>query len=110
MMDEKYVIEKLKENEERSKSNTHRIDTLENELKSNNMLALNVKELTVEIKYMREDYQQLAKKHTEEVQAIDNRINEIERKPGKRYEQIVTLIITNIVTAILVFLLGKIGL
>jgi hypothetical protein len=59
---------------------------------------------------MREDYQKLAETHAKEVQAIDNRLSDIERKPAKRYEQVVSLIITGIVTAVLGVLLGKFGL
>ena len=92
-MDEKYIL-KIQENEDRSKSNTRRIDDLEGDVKNNNTLALNVRELTIEIKHKREDYQKLAQKHTEEVKAIDTRLSDIERKPAKRYEQIVSLIIT----------------
>lgn len=92
-MDEKYIA-KIQENEDRSKSNQRRIESLENDVKNNNLLALNVKELTIEIKHMREDYQELAKKHNDEVRAIDNRLSEVEKKPVKRYEQIVSLIIT----------------
>lgn len=108
-MDEKYIL-KIQENEDRSKSNTRRIDDLENDVKNNNTLALNVRELTIEIKHMREDYQKLAETHAKEVQAIDNRLSDIERKPAKRYEQVVSLIITGIVTAVLGVLLGKFGL
>lgn len=107
-MDEKYIL-KIQENEDRSKSNTRRIDDLENDVKNNNTLALNVRELTIEIKHMREDYQKLAETHAKEVQAIDNRLSDIERKPAKRYEQVVNLIITGIVTAVLGVLLGKFG-
>lgn len=108
-MDEKYIL-KIQENEDRSKSNTRRIDDLENDVKNNNTLALNVRELTIEIKHMREDYQKLAETHAKEVQAIDNRLSEVEKKPVKRYEQVVSLIITGIVTAVLGILLGKFGL
>lgn len=108
-MDEKYIL-KIQENEDRSKSNTRRIDDLENDVKNNNTLALNVRELTIEIKHMREDYQKLAETHAKEVQAIDNRLSEVEKKPVKRYEQVVSLIITGIVTAVLGVLLGKFGL
>lgn len=107
-MDEKYIL-KIQENEDRSKSNTRRIDDLENDVKNNNTLALNVRELTIEIKHMREDYQKLAETHAKEVQAIDNRLSEVERKPAKRYEQVVTLIITGIVTTVLGILFGKFG-
>lgn len=92
-MDEKH-IQILIETESRSKSNTHRIDELEHDVKNNNILALNVRELTVEIKHMREDYQTLAQKHNEEVKVLDSRLSNIENKPVKRYEQIVSLIIT----------------
>ena len=92
-MEEKHM-QILIETEQRSKSNTHRIDELENKTESNNELALSVKELTVEIKYMREDYQKLAQTHAKEVQALDIRLAEIERKPVKRYEQIISIIVT----------------
>ena len=92
-MDEKYIA-KIQANEDRSISNQRRIQDLENDTKNNNLLALNVRELTIEIKHMREDYQELAKKHNEEVRAIDNRLSEVEKKPAKRYEQVVSLIIT----------------
>ena len=107
-MDEKYIL-KIQENEDRSKSNTRRIDDLENDVKNNNTMAINVRELTIEIKHMREDYQKLAETHAKEVQAIDNRLSEVEKKPVKRYEQVVSLIITGIVTAVLGVLLGKFG-
>ncbi len=108
-MDEKYIL-KIQSNEDQIKSNTRRIDDLENDVKNNNTLALNVRELTIEIKHMREDYQKLAETHAKEVQAIDNRLSDIERNPAKRYEQVVSLIITGIVTAVLGVLLGKFGL
>ena len=92
-MDERYIKE-LTETTERSKSNTHRIDGLEKEVKENNMLAINVKELTLEIKHMREDYQKSETKHAEELEKMDNRLAEVESKPVKRYEQVVSLILT----------------
>lgn len=108
-MDEKYIL-KIQSNEDRSKSNEHRIDELEDKTHTNTELALSVKELTVEIKYMRKDYQELAKKHTDEVTAIVTRLNEIEKKPADNWEKLKWIIITGIITAILGFLLGKFGL
>lgn len=92
-MDEKYIKE-LTETTERSKSNTHRIDGLEKEVKENNMLAINVKELTLEIKHMREDYQKSETKHAEELKKMDSRLSEVESKPAKRYDKVIDLIIT----------------
>ncbi len=108
-MDEKYIL-KIQENEDRSKSNMRRIEDLESESKSNNKLVSSVEKLTLEIKYMREDYQKLAEKHTEEVKAIDDRLKEIEKKPSDNWEKLKWIIITGIVTAVLGFLLGKFGL
>lgn len=92
-MDEKYIKE-LTETTERSKSNTHRIDGLEKEVKENNMLAINVKELTLEIKHMREDYQKSETNHAEQLKKMDTRLAEVENKPVKRHDKIVDLIIT----------------
>ncbi len=81
-MDEKYII-KIQENEDRSKSNTKRIDEIEIEQKSQRDLIVSVKELATEVKHMRED-----------MSKIDRRLSNVEEKPLKRYEQIVSLIIT----------------
>lgn len=108
-MEEKYIL-KIQENEDRSKSNTRRIDDLENDVKNNNTLALNVRELTIEIKHMREDYQKLAKQHTEEVKAIDNRLTEVEKKPAKRWNGMVDKIIDILIGAFMGYILIKLGL
>lgn len=68
-MDEKYIL-KIQENEDRSKSNTKRIDKIEKEVEENNLLAINVRELTIEIKHMREDYQKSDERNTEEMKII----------------------------------------
>lgn len=81
-MDEKY-IQKIIENEQRSKSNSHRIDELENEQMNERDLIVSVKELATEVKHMRED-----------VSKMDSRLTNIETKPAKRWEQIISLIIT----------------
>ncbi len=81
-MDEKY-IQKIIENEQRSKSNSHRIDELENEQKNERDLIVSVKELATEVKHMRED-----------VSKMDSRLTNIETKPSKRWEQIISLVIT----------------
>lgn len=107
-MDERYIL-KVQANEDRSKSNEHRITELEEEVKNNNALVLKVGELAIEIKHMREDYQKLAEKHVEEIKAIDKRLITIENKPAKRWEQIASTVITGIATAILGFILAKLG-
>ena len=99
-------VEKLIEIEQLAKSNTRRITDLESDAKSNNKLVTSVEKLTLEIKYMREDYQKLAEKHTEEVRAIDNRLKEVENKPAKRWEEMVSLVIATVIGAILGYFLN----
>lgn len=105
-MDEKYISE-LIETTSRSKSNSHRIDELENIVKENNSLAINVRELTIEIKHMREDYQKSELEHDKEVEKISSRLEAVENKPVKRYEQVVTTIITCVVSTIAGFIMAK---
>lgn len=105
-MDEKYIQE-LIETTSRSKSNSHRIDELENIVKENNSLAINVRELTIEIKHMREDYQKSEESHAKEVEKISTRLEAVESKPVKRYETVVSTIISTIVGAIVGAIVGK---
>ena len=58
-----------------------------------NSIALSTEKLAIEMKYMREEQTKL-----------DSRITTIEEKPIKRYDTIVTYIITAIISAILGFL------
>lgn len=106
-MDEKYII-KVQENEDRSKSNTKRLDKLEKEVEENNVLAVNVRELTIEIKHMREDYQKSDERHTEEMKKIDSRLAEVESKPAKKWEQVINLVITRCSYSYTGFFIGKI--
>lgn len=107
-MNEKH-IEMLVEVNERSKTNANDIQEMKKELETNNQIVLVVKEIATEIKYMRRDYETLAKTHEKEVNALDKRIGDIEKKPAKKYEQIEMLILTGIVTAVLGYILGHIG-
>ena len=46
----------------------------------------------------------------QEIKAIDLRLTTIEAKPARKWEQLVSLIFTGFVTAILGFVLAKLGL
>ena len=97
--------ERLTRAEESAKQAHKRIDALEhkNEMtdaKLENIyeLTTSVKEIALEMKAMRED-----------VNKIDTRVNAIEEKPSKRYDGIVTNIISCIVTALVTYFLVKMG-
>lgn len=81
-MDEKY-IQMIVENTQSCKSAHHRIDNLENMVQTIQDLAVSVKEIAMETKKNRED-----------VNKIDSRLEEIEKKPAKRQEDLIKTIIT----------------
>ena len=97
-MEEKY-IEKIIVAEQRSKSNTKRLDTLESKLDNIYELTVSVKEIATEMKAMRED-----------VNKIDKRVVEIENKPAKKLDSIWGYIIGGLIGAIITFLTIKLGL
>ena len=81
---------KLTEVEQRSKSNTKRIDKIDKQIEEMHELMLTVASLTTEIKYMREEFNEgLA------------RLSKLEQKPVENYNKIVMYIITTITGAIL---------
>lgn len=100
---EKTDIIKLQETEDRSKSNTKRIDELEQEVKENRELTVAVKEIATEMKHLRQDQADM-----------NNRLKKIEEKPIKEYEEtkakVKWQIIGFVLGIILMFLAFKLGL
>lgn len=100
---EKTDIIKLQETEDRSKSNTKRLDELEQEVKENRELTVAVKEIATEMKHLREDQTDM-----------NNRLKKIEEKPVKEYEEtkskVKWQIIGFVLGIILTFLALKLGL
>lgn len=102
-MQEKELIERLVETEQRSKSNTKRIDEIETEVKENRELTVAVKEIATEMKHLREEQTDMNK-----------RLKIIEEKPVKEYEEtkskIKWQVIGFVLGIILMFLAFKLGL
>lgn len=98
---EKIIIyeHRLTEAEDRSKSNTKRLNEHEKELKENNALISAIKELAVETKYMREDLNETI-----------SRLDKLENKDGGKWEKFKWLLVTTIVPLLIGFLAGSIGL
>ncbi len=101
-MENTEIIEKIAHIEERGKSNSKRIDSLENKVENIYELTMSVKEIATEMKAMRED-----------VNKMDSRLSELEEKPLKEYEntksqikkQVISFFIGIVLTAI-AFILG----
>ena len=81
---------KLAEVEQRSKSNTKRIDKIDKQIEEMHELMKTVASLTTEIKYMREEFNEGL-----------SRITRLEQKPVENYNKIVMYIITTILGALL---------
>lgn len=97
-MEDKELIERLVEVEQRAKSNTKRIDEHDNKLEDIHDLTYAVKELANETKLMRED-----------VNNLNNRVANIESEPAKEYKDIKKNIRNQIITFILGAILSGIG-
>ena len=81
---------KLVEVEQRSKSNTKRLDKIDKQIEEMGELMQTVASLTTEIKYMREEFNEGL-----------SRITRLEQKPVENYNKIVMYIITTILGALL---------
>ena len=101
-MQETEVVERLVENEQRSKSNSKRLDSIENKVENIYDLTLSVREIATEMKAMREDQNKM-----------NERLKIIEEKPIKDYEDTkkqvkgkVISFVTGIVLTAIAFILG----
>lgn len=92
---EREYIDKIISLEARSKSNTHRIDKLEELTNTIQNLAITMNDTVNEIKYMRED-----------VTSLDDRLGKIESEPVKRLNKYKDVVITSILTSLVGLLVG----
>ena len=90
---------RLTEMEERSKSNSHRLDDLEKRQDNLDELVGTVKVLAVREQAVEND-----------VKEIKKDVKNLTSKPGQRWESLTNQIVTIIVAAIAGFILAKIGL
>ena len=93
----KEIWERLTKGESSIKSAHHRIDNLEKIADSVNNLALSTNQIAAETKALREDYAK-----------ADERIEELEDKPAKRYETVVTALLTALCSGLAGYLLSLI--
>lgn len=98
-MTEVEIAERLVEVEARSKSNTKRLDECEDALKENNTLISSIKELAVEVKYMRNALNETIE-----------RLNKLESKDGDKWDKFKWILVTAIVGIIVGYLASSLGL
>ena len=90
---------RLTEVDDRSRSNTKRIDELAEAIKENSNLIGAIKELAVETKYMRGDLNETIE-----------RLNKLESKGGDKWDKFKWLIVTALVSIILGYIAVQLGL
>jgi chromosome segregation ATPase len=90
---------RLTEVETRSKSNSHRLDKLEESTEAINRLATSME-------VMAERQEQVA----ETVGKLDTKVTALEKKPAKRWDDLVDRILWAVVAAFVGFVLAQLGL
>lgn len=98
-MDPTNLEHRLTEVEERSKSNTHRLDDMEKRQDDLDELVSTVKVLAVREEAVEND-----------VKEIKSDVKSLTSKPAQRWDSLINQIITILVAAIAGFILAKIGL
>ena len=93
------IEHRLTEVEERSKSNSHRLDEVEKRQDNLEKLTSTVEVLAVREKNVEND-----------VKEIKNDVKSLTSKPAKRWDSLVNQLITILVAAIAGFILAKFGL
>ena len=91
-------LKTLVECEQRSKSNTHRLDKLEQQWEVLNKLAVSVEKMGINLATM-----------DKTIQKLDAKVEEQEAKPGKRWEAVVEKVIMLLVAAVAGYVFSQIG-
>lgn len=97
---------RLTEAEQRAKSNTRRIDKLEQQTDAIQSLATSVEVMVQEQVHQTEAIERVEKN----VEKLDSKVEVLERKPAKRWEGVIDKVIMTIVGAVVGYLLVKLGL
>ena len=98
-MDEKEIEHRLTELEQRSKSNQHRIEEHDEEIKALRDLISTIKELATEVKYMRGDLNETI-----------TRLNKLENRDVGKCDKFKWLLVAGIVTIVLGYIAVAVGL
>ena len=98
-MDIEQIALKLQETTDRSLRNEGRIKKLEGESDVLHQLATSVAVMAEQLKTMNAS-----------VSTLTNEVEELKEKPGKRWESVINTVILGLATALLGFILAKLGL
>ena len=96
MMNENETVERLTKVEERSKSNTHRLDKLEPIVEEIHTLSKTMVQLVGEVRHTNESVSSL----NDKVDKMDSRVDEMERAPAEDFKQYRKTAVTAIISTI----------
>ena len=92
--------------EDRSASNTKRLDKLEEEQGVIHELATSIKVMAGEQKHQTEAIRSVK----EQVENLDGKVDALEAKPGKKWEEASKSVLLAVIAAVVAFFMGKFGL
>ena len=105
-MDHEEMAVKLAEVDARCKSNTHRLDDIDEKVDTLQRLTTAVEIMAAEQKHQGATMAEIKT----DVTALGKKVDTIEKKPAKRWDKLTETILAVVVTAVIAFLLGRIGL
>lgn len=85
-----------------------RLEKLENLFNNILNLTAGIERLTIEIKYMRDNFNTFTLDVRESINSIDKRLTDLETKPIKRYDSTITAAITTVVSGIVAAIIALI--
>ncbi len=104
-MNTEELMGKLVETEQRSRSNSHRLDELTDRVNVLDRLTTAVEVMATEQKHQGATMTEIKT----DVTALGQKVDIMEKKPGKRWEGIVDKAIWAVLAAVIAFLLGRLG-
>lgn len=96
---------RLTEVDARSKSNMHRLDTVEKRVDDLGRLTTAMEVMATEQKHQTAAMSEIK----ENVASLDTKVEAIEKKPAKRWETVVEKIVIATVSAVAAFVLSRLG-
>lgn len=98
-MEDTEIVERLTAVEQRSKSNSHRLETLEKHTEALNTLATSVAVMAERVETT-----------GDKVDSLCTDVQELKSEPGKRWKLVVEKVIYIVVSAVMGFILARLGL
>ncbi len=98
-MEDTEIVERLTAVEQRSKSNSHRLETLEKHTDALNTLATSVAVMAERVETT-----------GDKVDSLCTDVQELKSEPGKRWKSVVEKVIYIVVAAVVGFILARLGL